>query len=161
MNADMLLSRLDGVTSTGRGRWIATCPAHDDGRPSLSVREADGGLLLIHCFASCTAIDVLAALGLEFNALFPDRPLDHRVRRERDPHHPRAVLFAVADEMQIAAIVSARVAYGYQVDLEELDRLLVAVVRVARAADLFRRHPSDGHRRHISRAELVEVADAS
>jgi len=48
------------------GRWTAIggmcrCPAHDDRTPSLSVRPGRTRLLL-HCFAGCTAADILKAL---------------------------------------------------------------------------------------------------
>jgi len=48
------------------GRWTANgglcrCPAHDDRSPSLSVRVGRTSLLL-HCFAGCTATEVLKAL---------------------------------------------------------------------------------------------------
>ena len=48
------------------GRWTANgglclCPAHDDRSPSLSVRVGRTSLLL-HCFAGCSATDVLKAL---------------------------------------------------------------------------------------------------
>ena len=73
MSADIFLSRLDRVRSTGHDRWIARCPAHDDGRASLSVRELDDGRVLAHCFAGCGAADVLAAVGLDFDVLYPKR----------------------------------------------------------------------------------------
>lgn len=48
------------------GRWtgnggLCLCPAHDDRSPSLSVRLGRARLLL-HCFAGCTARDILDAL---------------------------------------------------------------------------------------------------
>jgi putative DNA primase/helicase len=48
------------------GRWggnggMCRCPAHDDRRPSLSVRPGRTRLLL-HCFAGCSAAEVLRAL---------------------------------------------------------------------------------------------------
>jgi len=46
--------------------WMAKCPAHDDHNPSLSIREADGKVLL-HCHAGCAqraVIDELTALGV-------------------------------------------------------------------------------------------------
>jgi len=48
------------------GRWganggLCRCPAHDDRTPSLSVR-AGRARLLLHCFAGCTAGDILRAL---------------------------------------------------------------------------------------------------
>lgn len=62
-----------GVDEEGRalverlgGRWSAQggmcrCPAHDDHRPSLSVRPGRTRLLL-HCFAGCAVGDILRAL---------------------------------------------------------------------------------------------------
>jgi hypothetical protein len=48
------------------GRWtprggVCRCPAHNDERPSLSVRVGRTSLLL-HCFAGCDAEEVLRAL---------------------------------------------------------------------------------------------------
>lgn len=48
------------------GRWtghagLCRCPAHDDRRPSLSVRIGRKSLLL-HCFAGCSAAEILASL---------------------------------------------------------------------------------------------------
>ena len=44
------------------GHWIARCPAHDDRKPSLSIREADDGKVLVKCFAGCEQALVIAAL---------------------------------------------------------------------------------------------------
>jgi hypothetical protein len=52
------------------GGWRAKCPAHDDDRPSLSVREGDDGRALIHCHAGCTVEAVVEALGLRMSDLF-------------------------------------------------------------------------------------------
>ena len=38
---DCVLSRLERVKRTGPDRWVAQCPAHDDRRPSLSIRKAE------------------------------------------------------------------------------------------------------------------------
>jgi hypothetical protein len=71
MSADTLLSRLDGVKKTGPDRWLARCPAHEDRRASLSIREVDDGRTLVHCFALCRPEEVLAALGMDWSALPP------------------------------------------------------------------------------------------
>lgn len=134
MTADTLLGKLDRVKKTGTGRWIARCPAHDDGRPSLSIRELEDGRVLLHCFAQCCVADVLAAVGLDLGDLFPEPVGGYRGRRERYPFHAADVLRATAEEAQIAAIVAARLAYGYDVGWEEIDRLMVAAQRLARAA---------------------------
>lgn len=54
------LARLDGVRETARGSWVARCPAHEDRKPSLAIRELNDGTVLVHCFAGC---DVGAASG--------------------------------------------------------------------------------------------------
>ena len=43
------------------GNYLVPCPAHDDDRPSLSLRDGDRGLL-VHCFAGCSPADVYAAI---------------------------------------------------------------------------------------------------
>ena len=55
----ILVERLGGRW-TGKG-GMCRCPAHDDRRPSLSVRVGASRLLL-HCFAGCAASDILRAL---------------------------------------------------------------------------------------------------
>jgi hypothetical protein len=40
---------------------MARCPAHDDSRPSLSICDADGKVL-VHCYAGCGQEQVIAAL---------------------------------------------------------------------------------------------------
>lgn len=72
---EKVLGRLDKVKPAGQGRWKACCPAHDDREPSLSIREAGDGKVLVHCWAGCTPTDITAAIGLELRDLFPgDKP---------------------------------------------------------------------------------------
>jgi hypothetical protein len=69
-----LVSRLRGVHGS-RGHIQARCPAHGDTHPSLSVRQATDGRILVHCFAGCSARDVVTALGLTLADLMPPRQL--------------------------------------------------------------------------------------
>ncbi len=39
-----------------RGGWMARCPAHDDRKPSLSIREGDHGKVLVCCHAGCEQV---------------------------------------------------------------------------------------------------------
>ena len=57
------------IQPAGPDRFMAQCPAHDDGRPSLSVRQGDRGVLL-YCFAECTLEDIAERLGLTRPDLF-------------------------------------------------------------------------------------------
>ena len=69
-----LLARLDSVRSSGRG-WTAKCPAHQDRTASLSITAGDDGRVLLHCFAGCSAADVVAAaVSQEIANLFLKRP---------------------------------------------------------------------------------------
>jgi DNA-binding NarL/FixJ family response regulator len=70
MKARELLSQLRSVKPC-EGGWMACCPAHDDRRPSLSVTEKDGRILL-KCFAGCANDSVVTALGLSMSDLFSD-----------------------------------------------------------------------------------------
>ena len=66
-----LLLQLKKVKSTGKNKWTACCPSHDDSDPSLSIGVGDRGQVLLHCFAGCSAEAVLAALDLDFSDLYP------------------------------------------------------------------------------------------
>lgn len=66
-----LLSRLDKCRASGRGKWMACCPAHKDSSPSLGIKELDDGRILINCFAGCSAEEVILSVGLEMTDLFP------------------------------------------------------------------------------------------
>jgi putative DNA primase/helicase len=56
-----VLTRLGSARRSGAG-YIALCPAHDDGKASLSIRAAGDGGVLLHCFAGCTYSEIMAAL---------------------------------------------------------------------------------------------------
>lgn len=77
-----VLSRLGGVRECGDG-WTALCPAHDDRHPSLSVKEAEDGKILIHCWAGCPTEAVVRAIGLEMQDLFPAQSTSPRRRRNK------------------------------------------------------------------------------
>jgi putative DNA primase/helicase len=42
--------------------WMARCPAHEDREPSLSIKDTDGGKVLVRCHAGCDQQKVIAAL---------------------------------------------------------------------------------------------------
>ena len=59
------------VRRAGR-KAMAQCPAHDDGRPSLSVTH-DGDKTLIYCHAACPPGAIMAALDLPLSELWDDQ----------------------------------------------------------------------------------------
>jgi hypothetical protein len=44
---ELLLSLLSGVKNTGRDKWLALCPAHDDRSPSLGIKQLDDKIIFI------------------------------------------------------------------------------------------------------------------
>jgi energy-coupling factor transporter ATP-binding protein EcfA2 len=76
---DQVVNRLDHVTKRGRG-YIARCPAHDDGRPSLKIDSGDDGRVLLHCYAGCDYESILAAIDLRAVDLFEPKPSARLVR---------------------------------------------------------------------------------
>lgn len=69
---DLLLPRLSGVKPTGDRTWQACCPAHEDRRPSLDIKESDHGVLLLRYRSHhCTANAICDAVGLTLADLFP------------------------------------------------------------------------------------------
>ena len=75
---ERLLDRLNAPRRAGAG-WVSRCPAHQDKTASLSLAEGDGGTVLLHCFAGCPAVDVVAAVGLSLADLFERPPASHRL----------------------------------------------------------------------------------
>jgi putative DNA primase/helicase len=60
MTAETIAKALGGRKAGGG--WMARCPVHDDREPSLSIRDADDGKVLVRCHAGCGQERVIAAL---------------------------------------------------------------------------------------------------
>ena len=95
MSAERIARALGGG-KVGAG-WTACCPAHDDQRPSLSIRDAEDGMVLVRCHAGCDQAWVIAALrarnlwtAIRLKSLRAARPIverqpeDNDVRRSKD-----------------------------------------------------------------------------
>jgi hypothetical protein len=133
---DKVLHGLAGLKRVGPGKWIARCPAHDDRRPSLSIREADDGKVLLHCWIGCSAAEVVTALGLSLSDLFPhDRRnlSDHGTGPMRRPWEFKDALRGVAHETLVARLILEDARNGRPLDAETMDRLALAEERVADA----------------------------
>ena len=132
--AARILDRLERVKPTGPGRWISSCPAHDDRSPSLSIRETGDGRVLVHCFAECETAAVLAALGLTVSDLF-DRPLDQRYALPpvRSTLPARELLELVSHEINVVVIVLIEVLEDKFCSEAQLQQLMTSSRRIARA----------------------------
>ena len=130
VSADALLSRLDKVKSTGRSRWLACCPAHDDRKPSLAVRELSDGRLLAHCFSGCPVEAVVAAIGLDMSDLFPDSLLGVHKRRDRKPYSVRDLVACLRHELLVCWTILSAVHRNQPLDADDRARAGVAVDRI-------------------------------
>ena len=135
MSIDTLLSRLDKVKKTGNGNWLACCPAHQDRSPSLAIGEKQNGVLVIHCHAGCIPLDILAAVGMEFFDLFPEK-LAHHITHLRKPFPAADVLEAISTETLLVHIDADRMSKGEILDSLELARLKLASKRIMTGRNL-------------------------
>jgi putative DNA primase/helicase len=80
MHAEFIAKALGGFRAGAS--WMARCPAHDDRTPSLSIREADGKVL-VRCHARCEQEQVIAAL--RSRGLWTERGLRSYSRHPANP----------------------------------------------------------------------------
>ncbi len=74
MTRSDFLGRLADVRARNETQAEARCPAHEDGRRSLSVGAGEDGRILLHCHAGCEPAAIVSALGLSLRDLMPERP---------------------------------------------------------------------------------------
>lgn len=129
--ADTLIARLSGVKATGKGRWMAKCPAHEDGSPSLSIRELDDGRLLIHDFGGCEPSAVLQAVNLGLNDLFSEK-LAHHAPPLRGGLTHEEILNSIEHETFVAWLIISEAQAAPLTDLG-LARLETCIQRIATA----------------------------
>lgn len=134
MSADALLSRLEKVKRVGDGVWQACCPSHDDRSPSLRIRETDDGKILVKCFAGCGAAEIVGAVGLSLEVLFPEK-LEHHGKRERYSFSHREALNALAFEVTFLAACSVQLRKGEKLSDKDHGRLVLCAQRLVSAAD--------------------------
>ena len=92
-----ILARLEFSRKSGKG-WIARCPAHDDKTPSLSISEAEDGIVLLKCHAGCRPNSIVEAVGLKLKDLFPDKTGDAKPASKSNSTPTKSSEFATANE---------------------------------------------------------------
>jgi len=119
MNAENFLSGLKKVRKTVPGEWVACCPAHNDKSPSLAVKQADDGRILVHCFAGCSVEEICSAAGIIISDLFPERLIAERLTRIG--FNPRTLLKAMAFNAMVVAIVAGDIVEGRPVKQKDIE----------------------------------------
>ena len=64
-----ILNKLQKAKQLANGEYQACCPAHEDKRQSLSLKQ-DGDKILINCFAGCQADVIMSKIGLSLSDLY-------------------------------------------------------------------------------------------
>jgi hypothetical protein len=134
-NFEQLLSRLDKVKGRN-GSYTACCPAHSDGSPSLAVRLADDGRVLLHCFAGCDIDEVLGAIGMEMSDLFPETDrYDHSKPSKpvKPAFYATDLLRIIAFEAVVVSIADYDMSRGKQLGEKDMERMKVAFERIQEA----------------------------
>lgn len=132
MKLDTLLSGLRKVRKTGPDSWVACCPAHADKSPSMTVK-ATPETILIHCFAGCSTAEILGAVGMTFDDLYPA----HGRTVKPGKIAPRAALECIADEAMLVAASGATLRQRGLTEAE-MARLVKATSRIQAAWEMAR-----------------------
>lgn len=136
MTVAALLDRLQGVRARGDGRWSARCPAHPDKSPSLSIRELADGRVLLHCFAGCGGVEILQAVGIGWNDLFPE-PLERFKDHGAAARMPSSWALEVLNfEAIVVGIAAHDVAEGRALSAIDAQRVAQAAGRIAHIVSL-------------------------
>lgn len=130
MIADRLILLLEGVRETAKDRWIARCPAHDDKSPSLAIREIDDRVL-IHCFAGCSANEIVSTVGLDLSVLFPESIEPHKSLSR--PFPASDILRCISFESMFLKICVLHLKDGKSLTENDCQRLDLADKRISLA----------------------------
>lgn len=133
---DNLVSRLSKAKNTGSDSWIACCPSHDDKSPSMTVREAEEGKILIHCFAGCEINDILASVGLTIQDVMPDSAPDEIRRSRKIPFSPADVLACAKSDALLMYVVMCDLDKGYVLTKQQIINAKKAAGRIYAGAEL-------------------------
>lgn len=96
----------------------------------MKVTELDDGRVLVHCFAECSVEAILTAVGLTFDALFPEKAIADRVKPLRRPFPAADVLECLAFESALVAMAASTLASGNALNATDLSRMKLAQQRI-------------------------------
>ena len=130
MTVESLLQSCDKVRETGHGKWIACCPAHEDRSPSLAIKECSDGKVLLKCFAGCETEDVLAAVGMTFSDVMPEKIGTEHSYRPQKWINAKDALATLDHEALVVSIIGADFLEHKEIDEDTWSRLAVSVSRI-------------------------------
>jgi hypothetical protein len=115
LTAREIAAALHRGRKSGAG-FIASCPAHEDRNPSLSLRDGRDGAVLVHCHTGCSQRDVIDSLrGM---GLWPERARRWLTRAEWDEQRQFAA--KMRERMRDARFFAVALEQLLELALEEL-----------------------------------------
>lgn len=134
MNApiDKVLAQIPDARQMQSGQYAARCPAHGGKKQNLTIRETPEGAVLIHCFAGCNVVDVVAAMALDMSDLFPPRePSGREPKRTSRLLTAGQALELIDREANLIAVAGANLGNGVTLNEIDLTRVLTAAGRIS------------------------------
>jgi len=129
--ADKFLSRVEHKP-TGPGRWQFRVPTRQDRHMSGALRELDDGRILLHDFGGDSTDEIMSAIGLTLEDLFPANARHHG-KPERRPFPAADVLRAVAFEALVVCSTAAAMLACKRLSESDRERLILAASRIQAA----------------------------
>jgi hypothetical protein len=133
---DNFISRLSKAKRTGNDSYIACCPAHADKSPSMTVREVEDGMLLVHCFAGCGIDDIAGAIGFSISDLMPDKQPDELRKSRRIPFSPSDVLACAKNDAALLYVVMCDLDKGILLTEKQVKEAKKSAARIYSAANM-------------------------
>ncbi len=141
MTIENLLNRLDKVRNRGGGKWMASCPCHEDKTPSLAIKY-DNETILLHCFSQqCSPQEICSSIGIEITELFPpsDKFDAKQPAQKRQFYDSAQVLEGLAYEALVMHIISNDILKNGSIEPDERERLAQASCRINAALEYIKR----------------------
>lgn len=129
------INRLEGVRQVGQGQWVAKCPSHEDRSPSLSIKETGDGTILLHCFAGCSAHDVVISVGLNLSDLFP-QPLTPNTKPYKMRPNYKGMWLLAMQAFYVIFVATEDVALGRTISESDLVSVRKARARIGEVMEV-------------------------
>jgi len=133
---DNFVSRLNKAKRTGKDSWIACCPAHQDKNPSMTIKEVQEGMLLVHCFAGCSITDIVGAIGMDLSDLMPDRVADEVRKPSKIPFNARDVLECIKSDATLLCVFISDTVNNKQITASDAANAYKAAARIVAATQM-------------------------
>ena len=110
-----------------------------DKGPSLAIREADDGRILLHCFAGCPTANVVGAIGMDMTDLFPpdekrsEYPVEGK-KRMKPAFYASDLMRIISFEALVLMIAASDLSKGKKLNDNDLERMKLSCERIQEVA---------------------------